>query len=66
VKFADILGLLLLDGTGKLNGALPMFSIVTVCWLSVLVEPKAVLAKLRLGASAKSSFKTLIFEPSDM
>jgi len=55
VKFAVMLGLLPLDGIGKLNAALPTFSTVTVFGLSVLVAPTAVLAKVRLGGSAKSS-----------
>jgi hypothetical protein len=45
VKFAAMLGLFPVDGIGKFNAALPTFSTVTVCGLSVLVEPKAVLAK---------------------
>jgi hypothetical protein len=57
-KFAAMLGLLPVDGIGKVNVALPMFSTVTVWGLSVLVEPTTVLAKLRLGGSAKSSFST--------
>jgi hypothetical protein len=56
VKLAAMLGLFPLLGTGKFNAALPTFSIVTVCGLSLLVEPGAVNAKLRLGGSAKSSF----------
>ena len=66
MKFAAMLGLLPAEGTEKLNAALPKFSTVTVCGLSVLVEPTAALAKLRLGASARSSFNTRIFEPSEM
>jgi hypothetical protein len=58
VKFAAMLGLLPVDGIGKVNVAFPMFSTVTVCGLSVLVEPTAVLAKVRLGGSARSSFAT--------
>ena len=52
VKFAAMLGLLPVDGIGKVNVALPLFSIVTVCGLSVLVEPTSVLAKVRLVVSA--------------
>jgi len=51
VKFAPMLGLLPLDGTGKVNAALPTFSTVTVCGLSLLVEPTTVVANVRLGAS---------------
>jgi hypothetical protein len=58
VKFAPILGLLPVAGIGKFNAALPTFSRVIVCGLSVLVEPTAVLAKVRVGGSAKSSFNT--------
>ncbi len=58
VKFVAIFGLLPLPGIGKFIAALPMFSTVTVCGLSLLVEPGAVNAKFRLGRSAKSSFNT--------
>jgi len=58
VKFAETSGLLPDTGIGKLNAALPTFATVTVCGLSVLVEPTTVLAKLKLGGSAKSSFTT--------
>ncbi len=51
-----MLGLFPLPGIGKFSTALPMFSTVTVCGLSLLVEPGAVNAKFRLGGSAKSSF----------
>jgi hypothetical protein len=51
VKFAVMLGLLPFDGIGKVNEALPTFSTVTVCGLSLLVEPTDVLAKVRLGGS---------------
>ena len=51
VKFAEMLGLLPLDGTGKVSAAFPVFSTVTVCGLSLLVEPTTVLANIRLGAS---------------
>ncbi len=61
VKFAVMLGLLPLDGIGKLNAALPTFSTVTVFGLSVLVAPTAVLAKVRLGGSAKSSSNARLF-----
>jgi hypothetical protein len=52
VKFVVMLGLLPVAGTGKDRSALPAFSSVTVCGLSVLVEPTGVLAKVRLGGSA--------------
>ena len=58
-KFAAMLGLLPVAGTGKLRVALPMFSTVTVFGLSELVVPMPVVAKLKLGGSAKSSFETL-------
>jgi hypothetical protein len=58
VKFAAILGLLPALGIGKFSAALPTFSTVTVCGLSLLVKPGAVGAKLKLGVSAKSSFNT--------
>ncbi len=51
-----MLGLFPLPGIGKFSAALPTFSIVTVCGLSLLVEPGAVNAKLRLGGSTRSSF----------
>jgi hypothetical protein len=58
VKFPRILGLSPLLRTGKSRAALPTFSTVTVCGLSLLVEPGAVGTKIRLGGSAKSSFNT--------
>src|ERR1035438_10160859 len=61
VKFAAMLGLLPILGTGKLSAALPTFSNVTVRGLSPLIEPGSVAAKLRLGGSAKSSFNTPLF-----
>jgi hypothetical protein len=64
VKFVAMVGLLPGEGTGKVNGALPKFSTVMVCGLSGLVEPTGVEAKVRLGASARSSFKTRVFEVS--
>ena len=45
-------------GTGKVSVALPLLVTVTVCGLSELVEPTAVVAKLSAGGSAKSSFST--------
>ncbi len=64
VKFAAMLGLFPLAGTGKFRAALPAFSTVTVCGLSLLVKPGAVGAKLRLGGSAKSSFNTRLLAVS--
>ena len=55
-KFAATLGLFPVAGTGKLRTAFPTFSTVRVFGLSELVVPIPVLAKLRLGGSAKSSF----------
>jgi hypothetical protein len=55
VKFAAILGFSPVEGMGNDSAALPIFVRVTVCGLSLLVEPTAVEAKLRLGGSAKSS-----------
>jgi hypothetical protein len=55
VKFAGMSGLIPVLGTGKFSAALPAFSRVTVRGLSLLVEPMTVVAKLRLGGSAKSS-----------
>jgi len=52
VKFAAMLGSKPLEGTGRLSAASPTFSNVTVCGLSLLELPTAVVAKLRLGASA--------------
>ncbi len=66
LKFAEMLGSFPLLGTGKLSAALPAFSTVTVCGLSLLVEPGAVTAKLRLGGSAKSSFNTRLLPESAM
>jgi len=66
VKFAETLGSFPLLGTGKFSAALPAFSTVTVCGLSLLVEPGAVTAKLRLGGSAKSSFNTRLLPESAM
>jgi hypothetical protein len=66
VKFAEMLGLFPLLGIGKLSAVLPTFSTVTVCGLSLLVEPGAVNAKLRLGGSARSSFNALLLPESAM
>ena len=59
-----MLGFKPVAGTGKLKVALPLLVKVTVCGLSMLVEPNAVEAKLRLGASAKSSFTIALFKVS--
>jgi hypothetical protein len=64
LKFVEMLGLFPPLRIGKLSAALPAFSTVTVCGLSLLVEPGAVNAKLRLGGSAKSSFKTRLLPES--
>ena len=58
VKFGAMLGLLPAAGTGNVSVALPAFSTVTVCGLSPLVVPIGVEAKVKLGASTKSSFST--------
>ncbi len=65
-KFAAMLGFSPLPGTGKFSTALPTSSTVTVCGLSLLVEPITVGAKLRFGGSAKSSFNTRLSPPSEM
>src|SRR6185369_10561890 len=56
VKFAAILGLLPVEGIGKIIAALPMFASPTFRGLSVLNEPTEVGAKTRLGGSTKSIF----------
>ena len=58
VKLGERAGLVPLAGMGNVRSPLPMFARVTVCGLSVLVSPKAVVAKLRLGGSAESTFHT--------
>jgi len=47
VKFVETLGLLPLDGIGKVSAAFPLFHSVTVCGLSPLVDPTVVVAKLK-------------------
>ncbi len=64
VNPAARLGFRPVAGTGNVSAALPIFVSVTVCGLSLLVEPTAVAAKLRLGASAKSSFATALLPVS--
>jgi hypothetical protein len=59
VKLVAMLGLLPVEGTGKLSGILPMFRSITAFGLSLLVVPTCVGTKLRLGGSAKSAFHTL-------
>ncbi len=66
VKFAAMLGLLPLPEIGMFSTALPTFSTVTVCGLSLLVEPGAVNAKVRLGGSARFSFNTRSLPESEM
>ncbi len=66
VKFAEILGLFPLPGIGKLSTALPTFSTVTVCGLSLLVAPGTVNAKVRLGGSERSSFNTRLLPVSEI
>jgi hypothetical protein len=55
-----MLGLLPLFGDEKISAEFPEFSTVTVCGLSLLVEPGDVEAKFKLGGSARSSFSTLL------
>jgi hypothetical protein len=52
VKFVAMLGLFPLLRIGKVSVALPLLIIVSVCGLSLLIEPTAVDAKVRLGALA--------------
>ena len=52
VKFSAMLGLLPEPGTGKASAALPMFESVTVCGLSVLMDPTLVGAKVNAGGAA--------------
>ncbi len=61
-----MLGLIPLLGIGKFSAALPTFSIVTVCGLSLLVAPGTVNAKFRLGGSARSSFNIRLLYVSEM
>src|SRR6266567_449401 len=64
VNPAAMLGFKPVPGTGNVSVALPIFVSVTVCGLSLLVEPTAVDAKVRLGASAKSNFTTALLPTS--
>jgi hypothetical protein len=59
VKPVVILGSLPLAGIGNVSAALPTFSTVTVCGLSLLIAPAGVVAKLRLGAVARAISFTL-------
>ena len=52
-KSAEMLGLFPLLGAGNVSGALPMFCTVTICGLSLLVEPAGVAAKLSEGGVAR-------------
>jgi hypothetical protein len=59
VKFVEMLGLFPLDGIENVSAALPLFARVTVCGLSLLVEPTAVVAKLKLLMPAATLRTTL-------
>jgi len=66
VKLVATLGLFPDAGTGKVSGALPAFSMVTVCGLSALVVPGGVLAKFRIGGLEKSTFATELLPTKPM
>jgi hypothetical protein len=51
---ADTLGLVPVAGSEMIKGELPSLLTVTVCGLSLLVEPTTVLAKVSVGVSVKS------------
>src|SRR5258707_7388557 len=57
-KLCEMFGLFSLLSEGNVRLLFPTFSRVTVFGLSALVAPGAVVAKFRLGASAKSSLNT--------
>jgi hypothetical protein len=57
-KLLAMLGLFPVAGIGKVKSALPIFAIVTLCGLSVLVEPTVVEANPRLGGAEKVAFTT--------
>src|SRR6185312_1648569 len=57
-----MLGLVPLPGTAKVSGVLPALTMVTVCGLSVLVEPALVVAKCKAGGSTRSSFQMVDVE----
>jgi len=57
-------GSLPVPGMGSVSAAVPMFSSVTVCGLSLLVLPTTVDAKLRVGAVARFSFTTSLLVAS--
>ena len=52
VNFVEMLGFFPAIGIGKVRAALPLLTSVTVCGLSLLVEPMFVGAKVSDGASA--------------
>ena len=58
VKLVAMLGLLPLDGMGKVSAAFPRFHTVTVCGL--LVEPTAVEAKLNAGGLDAFNLSTVL------
>jgi hypothetical protein len=59
LKLGEMLGFVPVAGIGKVNVAFPMFEKVTVCGLSLLVEPTLVEAKVRLGPAPSAIFSTL-------
>ena len=60
LKFAEMLGLFPVEGIGMLSVELPMFASVTICGLSLLMEPADVVAKVREGGSVKSNFAIVV------
>jgi len=69
LKFADEdkLGLVPEAGIDIVSGILPMFVTVTVCGLSLLVEPTAVDVKAKLGATVEiGTLMTRLFPVSAM
>src|SRR5665213_1069092 len=66
VKPVEMLGLVPVPGMGNVSAALPMFSSVTVCGLSLLVEPTAVDANVSDGALLMVSFTTFLLAASAM
>lgn len=61
LKLAEMLGLVPEAGVGKVSAEVPTFWTVTVCGLSTLVEPTAVVAKISLGGIEKFSFNTELY-----
>src|ERR1035441_10014869 len=59
-KFTEMLGLLPVERIGMLSVELPMFASVTICGLSLLMEPADVVAKAREGASIRSNFAIVV------